>query len=87
MGGTSSKIDSKMIQQRFVLQTIGVGVFCGFCDVFLSQLVDQSDDDATETPPSETNGVADTDTDDNDDVDYCELCRKPAGLHKSCRSK
>ena len=37
------EIDSKMIQQRFVLQTIGVGVFCGFCDVFLSQLVDQSE--------------------------------------------
>ena len=47
-------------------------------------LVDQSDDDVTQTPPSDSGMVTDTDTDDNDHIDFCDLCHKPAWLHKYC---
>ena len=55
-------------------------------DVFndLPQLEYYNDESAV---ASVTDSEADTEQSDNDNIDFCELCHKPAWLHKYCRSK
>ena len=47
--------------------------------------LEQSDDESSVA--SVTDSEADTEQFDNDNIDFCELCQKPAWLHKYCRSK
>ena len=43
-------------------------------------LVDPSDDDVTTIPLTDSD--ADTEQDDNDNIEFCDLCHKPTWLHK-----
>ena len=54
-------------------------------DELREPLVDDSDDASFVT--SIIDSEVDTEQFDNEDIEFCELCHKPAWLHKYCRSK
>ena len=53
----------------------------------MPSLVDKSDDDVTQTPSWDSEVETNTDIDCNNDIEFCELCHKPAWLHKYCFNK